>query len=180
MTNLWTETEIVYKVGTEMAVAEAEVKVPEVEEDLKTALTRKKSRRDGNEHPVNISHHEEATRGERIADQLASGMGSWRFLVFQTGFMIVWVLVNVVWLLNRSFDPYPFILLNLCLSLQATYAGPIVLLAGNRQAQKDRLTLEHAAAEAEVGGEAIERILVEIRKNTEITNQILQELEATS
>ena len=147
-------------------------------DDLATVLRRKKVSRGGNEHPVNVAHHDEATRGERIADQLAAGMGSWPFLIFQTIFMVVWVVVNVVLLSARPFDAYPFILLNLCLSLQATYAGPIVLLAGNRQSQKDRMTLEHTAEEAEVGGAAIERILVEIRKNTEITNQILKELEA--
>ena len=164
-----------------MAVAEKNVEAPAgQEEDLKAVLTRKKTLLDGNEHPVNIAHHDEATRGERVADRLASGMGSWRFLIVQTAFMVVWVAINVVWLANQSWDRYPFILLNLVLSLQATYAGPIVLLAGNRQAQKDRLTLEHAAEEAEVGGAAIDRILIEIRKNTEITNQILKELETAS
>ena len=179
-TILWTSITIAFKVPTGMAVSERKVRVPEVEEDLKTVLRRKKAMLDADEHPVNIAHHDEATRGERIADRLAAGMGSWPFLIVQTGFMILWVAVNGFWLTHRSLDPYPFILLNLLLSLQATYAGPIVLLAGNRQSQKDRMTLEHTAEEAEVGGEAIEKILVEIRKNTEITNQILKELEAGS
>ena len=161
-----------------MAITEHPPTSAEVEDDLTSVLRRKKGLLDANEHPVNVAHHDEATRGERIADQLAAGMGSWRFLIIQTCFMIFWVAVNAFWLANRGLDPYPFILLNLLLSLQATYAGPIVLLAGNRQSQKDRMTLEHTAEEAEVGGEAIEKILVEIRRNTEITNQILRELEA--
>ena len=78
----------------------------------------------------------------------------------------------------RHWDPYPFILLNLVLSFQATYAGPIVLLAGNRHAQKDRITLEHMADEADKGEEQINRILVEIKKNTDLTLRILKELEA--
>lgn len=160
-----------------MAIAEQPQSTTEQEDDLASILRRKKGLLDANEHPVNVAHHDEATRGERIADRLASGMGSWPFLIVQTGFMIVWVGINGYWLANRGLDPYPFILLNLLLSLQATYAGPIVLLAGNRQAQKDRLTLEHTAEEAEVGGAAIEKILIEIRRNTEITNQILAELE---
>jgi len=104
-------------------------------------------------------------------------MGSWPFLIVQTFFMIVWVAVNVIWLLNKGWDPYPFILLNLVLSLQATYAGPIVLLAGNRQSAKDRLTLEHAATEAEKGGEGVTKILKEIRNNTKLTLEILEQLE---
>ena len=145
--------------------------------ELKQTLREKKSTPRSHKHPVNQSHFDDRDFGERIADHLAAGMGSWTFLIVQTLFMIAWVGVNVVWLLNRGWDPYPFILLNLALSLQATYAGPIVLLAGNRQSSKDRATLEHAAAEAEAGGEAINRILQEIRKNTALTLAILEDLE---
>lgn len=107
-------------------------------------------------------------------------MGSWPFIIVQSCLMVVWVYFNVWGLLIAHWDPYPFILLNLVLSFQATYAGPIVLLAGNRQSQKDRLTLEHAAQEGDKSEEHITRILVEIRKNTELTLRILQELEAES
>src|SRR5229473_1485202 len=79
---------------------------------------------------------------------------------------------------DPDWDPYPFILLNLVLSFQATYAGPIVLLAGNRQSQKDRITLEHAADESDKGEQHITKILIEIKKNTALTLQILRELEA--
>jgi uncharacterized membrane protein len=92
--------------------------------------------------------------------------------------MVAWVYLNVWGIFIAHWDPYPFILLNLVLSFQATYAGPIVLLAGNRQSQKDRITLEHAADESDKGEEHITRILTEIRKNTELTLQILRELEA--
>jgi len=129
---------------------------------------------------VNQAHHEKRTTGEILADRLSNGMGSWPFLIIQTLFMIIWVATNVIWLANRGWDPFPFILLNLLLSLQATYAGPIVLLAGNRQSAKDRLTLEHAADEAEKGGDAVNRILIEIRKNTTMTLSILEELEANA
>ena len=145
--------------------------------ELKQSLRRKKAMPGEHQHPINQAHFDDRNFGERIADQLAAGMGSWPFLIVQTVFMIVWVAINVIWLLNKGWDPYPFILLNLVLSLQATYAGPIVLLAGNRQAAKDRATLEHAAAEAEKGGEAVTRILQEIRKNTTLTLSILEDLE---
>jgi len=129
-------------------------------------------------HPVNKAHFDQATRGERIADELSAAMGSWPFIIVQSCLMVVWVYFNFWGLLIAHWDPYPFILLNLVLSLQATYAGPVVLLAGNRQAQKDRLTLEHAADESDKSEEHITRILVEIRKNTELTLRILEELEA--
>jgi uncharacterized membrane protein len=60
----------------------------------------------------------------------------------------MWITANVIVLLH--FDPYPFILLNLAFSTQAAYAAPLILLAGNRAAVRDRLTLEHAAQEADV------------------------------
>jgi uncharacterized membrane protein len=145
--------------------------------ELKQTLRQKKAVPGSNNHPVNQAHFDDRDFGERIADHLAAGMGSWTFLIVQTGFMIAWVGVNVIWLLNKGWDPYPFILLNLALSLQATYAGPIVLLAGNRQTAKDRATLEHAAAEADKGGEGINQILLEIRKNTALTLAILDDLE---
>jgi uncharacterized membrane protein len=144
---------------------------------LRQSLRQKKADPSSYKHPVNKAQFDDRDFGELIADKLSSGMGSWPFLIVQTIFMIAWVAVNVIWLLNRGWDPYPFILLNLALSLQATYAGPIVLLAGNRQSAKDRMTLEHAATEAEMGGEAIGKILQEIRKNTTLTLDILNELE---
>jgi uncharacterized membrane protein len=129
-------------------------------------------------HPVNKKHFEGATRGERIADQVSAAIGSWYFIIIQSILLLFWVYINSVEFFTHKWDLYPFILLNLVLSFQATYAGPIVLLAGNRHAQKDRITLEHAADEADMGEEHINRILIEIRKNTALTLQILNELEA--
>jgi uncharacterized membrane protein len=129
-------------------------------------------------HPVNKKHFEDATRGERIADRVSAGIGSWWFISIQSVLLLFWVYINSVEFFTHKWDLYPFILLNLVLSFQATYAGPIVLLAGNRHAQKDRITLEHAADEADKGEEHINRILIEIRKNTALTLQILKELEA--
>jgi uncharacterized membrane protein len=131
-------------------------------------------------HPVNKAHYDEAPLGARVADRLAAGMGSWPFIIIQSVLLLIWVAINFYGLFVKRWDPYPFILLNLLLSLQATYAGPIVLLAGNRQSQKDRITLEHAADEADKGEEHITRILIEIKKNTDLTLQILRELEAES
>lgn len=146
-------------------------------QQVKQSLRQRKNSAELHRHPVNMAHYDERTFGERIADQLASGMGSWTFLIIQSILMLIWVVVNGIWLTHRALDPYPFILLNLLLSLQATYAGPIVLLAGNRQSAKDRMTLEHAAMEADKGGAQVSKILDEIRRNTGLTLDILKELE---
>ena len=130
------------------------------------------------QHPVNRLHIDEATTGERLADQLASFLGSWKFIIAQSLFMTAWIIFNVVAILRLRWDPYPFIFLNLILSFQATYAGPILLLAANRAAKKDRLTLEHVEIEASKGDTQLRGILRKIKENTELTNEILDKLEA--
>jgi uncharacterized membrane protein len=129
-------------------------------------------------HPANVAHFEKASFGQRLADEVSAGIGSWPFIIAQSFLLLVWIYLNAWVIFVAHWDPYPFILLNLVLSFQATYAGPIVLLAGNRQSQKDRITLEHAAEEADKGEEQIRKILVEIKKNTDLTLQILSELES--
>ena len=99
-------------------------------------------------HPVNQQMIDDAPIGARIADRVTGFMGSWRFIVIQTVIVLAWIAGNA-WLAFH-FDPYPFILLNLAFSTQAAYAAPMILLAGNRSAQRDRLTLEHAATEADL------------------------------
>jgi uncharacterized membrane protein len=136
-----------------------------------------RDRADHHSHPVNIIHYDQATLGERVADKVAGVIGSWPFLTTQTIIVSVWVVLNIVGLIQR-WDPYPFILLNLLFSVQAAYAGPVILLASNRQTQKDRLTLEHADTEADDTGQRTLTILDEIRRNTEITVRILEHLEA--
>ena len=143
---------------------------------LKHTLRSRKRKRDDHKHPVNVLHHEEATFGETLADRISAGIGSWTFLIVQTGAVIVWMAGNAY--LYFHFDPKPFILLNLLFSIQAAYTGPVLLLAGNRQAQKDRLTLEHAAEEAEKADVQNVEILQAIKENTEVTVQILRHVEA--
>ena len=85
--------------------------------------------------------------GEAAADRIARGMGSWIFIIAQTGAILVWVALNVIGLFALRWDPYPFILLNLLFSTQAAYAAPIIMMSQNRQAQKDRLRDDHEAEE---------------------------------
>jgi len=79
----------------------------------------------------------------RAAERIARFIGTARFLVYMTVFIIVWVLWNLPYGPERpQFDPYPFIFLTLVLSLQASYAAPLILLAQNRQEGRDRVNLE--------------------------------------
>ena len=109
---------------------------------------RSRASRQPSRHPVNQAMYDQAPMGARIADVVTSFMGSWRFIILQTVIVLAWITGNIYLLFH--YDPYPFILLNLAFSTQAAYAAPLILLAGNRSAQRDRLTLEHAASEADV------------------------------
>ncbi len=80
---------------------------------------------------------EALTLGERAADTVASMVGSWRFLIIQTILLMLWVAWNVDGPVDR-WDVYPFVFLNLMLSFQAAYTGPVVMISQNRQAQRDR------------------------------------------
>jgi uncharacterized membrane protein len=78
------------------------------------------------------------TFGQRIADQVAAFGGSWTFIISFAVFLLIWICVNVYWLGNRGFDPYPFILLNLILSSLAAIQAPVIMMSQNRQEEKDR------------------------------------------
>jgi uncharacterized membrane protein len=77
-----------------------------------------------------------------FAERFARFMGTAKFLLYMTLFVIVWVTLNLVGLLGLHWDPYPFILLNLFFSTQASYAAPLILLAQNRQEDRDRVIAE--------------------------------------
>lgn len=78
--------------------------------------------------------------GERMAERVTQVIGSWKFLIFQSVFLAVWVILNVVMWFNH-WDPYPFILMNLFLSMQAAFTAPMIMISQNRQAQIDRKIL---------------------------------------
>jgi uncharacterized membrane protein len=78
----------------------------------------------------------------RFAERFARFMGTARFLFYMTVFVILWITINVVTIWGLEWDPYPFILLNLIFSTQASYAAPLILLAQNRQEARDRVTSE--------------------------------------
>jgi uncharacterized membrane protein len=106
------------------------------------------------------------TFGDQASDALSRGAGSWGFIIFFLVFLAVWMAVNIyAWL--ETWDPYPFILLNLVLSCLAAIQAPIILMSQNRQSKKDRNKLEYdykvnRKAEREI--EAIQKQLNRIEK----------------
>ena len=93
-----------------------------------------------NRHPNEIIDEEE-TRGERIADSVASFGGSWTFIIVFGVFMVTYTAINIA-LRGHAWDPYPFILLNLVLSMLAAIQAPVIMMSQNRQDKKDRLRSE--------------------------------------
>lgn len=87
---------------------------------------------------VNRVFEEQLTFGQRTADWVAGTMGSWPFIIVQSLALLMWIVLNVIGWINH-WDPYPFILMNLMLSMQAAYAAPIIMMSQNRQATRDRL-----------------------------------------
>lgn len=82
------------------------------------------------------------TRGQRLADAVAATIGSWRFIIFQSTCIAIWITGNV--LSGRgAWDPYPFILLNLLLSFQAAYTAPAIMMSQNRLSEQDRRNAEN-------------------------------------
>jgi uncharacterized membrane protein len=114
-----------------------EDEIGELSELEKTVLTSLKGnstltdKLDGDE-PQNLSF------GQRIADKVASFGGSWTFIISFGIFIFIWISINVFWMTNKEFDPYPFILLNLILSCIAALQAPVIMMSQNRQEEKDR------------------------------------------
>lgn len=97
---------------------------------------------------------QEHSFGDRVADRVAAIGGSWAFIISFSLFLAAWVTFNTIILADRAFDPFPFIFLNLMLSMVAALQAPLIMMSQNRQAKKDRLearidyeTNAHAAGE---------------------------------
>jgi uncharacterized membrane protein len=93
-------------------------------------------------HPANQARHDQRNFGQRAADSVATAFGSWRFIIVQTSILALWVVLNsLAWV--EHWDGYPFVFMNLLMSLQSAYAAPLILLSQNRAAEHDRLKAEH-------------------------------------
>jgi len=99
-------------------------------------------------HPVNVALHDQRTTGQRAADAFTNAFGTWTYIIIQSVIILAWMAINAVGVIYQ-WDEYPFILLNLAFSAQASYAAPLILMASNRSAQRDRMTLEHEAQETD-------------------------------
>ncbi len=128
--------------ASERTIQEAAVEARRVDEPL-ARLLEKIRRREIVSKNVNVLNDEQLTFGERLADRLAEVAGSWRFIGTYLVMMALWIGVNTFVLLDRPWDPYPYILLNLVLSMTAGLQGPIIMMSQNRQEAKDRLRAEH-------------------------------------
>jgi uncharacterized membrane protein len=116
---------------------------------------------------IQDEHEPELTLGERMADKIASFGGSWTFILIFFSFLFLWMIINVFVLINKSFDPFPFILLNLILSCLAAIQAPIIMMSQNRQETKDRTRSEHdykidvkAELEIKILSEKIDHLLL--------------------
>ncbi|MEH6407534.1 MAG: DUF1003 domain-containing protein [Leeuwenhoekiella sp.] len=76
--------------------------------------------------------------GQKLGDKVASFGGSWKFIILFGTFILIWMIINIIFLAEKGFDPYPFILLNLILSCLAALQAPVIMMSQNRQEEKDR------------------------------------------
>jgi uncharacterized membrane protein len=126
---------------------------------------------------INQIQAETLTTGQRIADGLATVMGSWAFIIVQSVLLAVWISLNVAAYINH-WDPYPFILLNLALSFQAAYAAPIIMMSQNRLAAKDRLMAEQDYVVNCKAEEEVKSIMAHLEQQDEVMIDILRRIEA--
>lgn len=106
----------------------------ELEKTVLTSLTNNSTLTD----KIDGEEKQSLTTGQRIADKVASFGGSWTFIISFGVFIFIWISINIFWLVNKGFDPYPFILLNLILSCIAALQAPVIMMSQNRQEEKDR------------------------------------------
>jgi uncharacterized membrane protein len=125
---------------------------------------------------INQVDAEKLTTGQRVADRLATVMGSWAFIIIQSIILAFWITLNVVAYINH-WDPYPFILLNLALSFQAAYAAPIIMMSQNRQAAKDRLMAEQDYDVNLKAEEELKSIMSHLEQQDEVMLDILRRME---
>jgi uncharacterized membrane protein len=115
-------------------------------------------------------HTKDLTTGQRVADSTAKLLGSWPFIIGQTVLVAAWILLNLIaW--AKHWDPYPFILLNLMFSVQAAYAGPVLMMSQNRQAERDRYQAQSdfdtnvkAECEIELIQTTLERVEAQLKR----------------
>ncbi|HEU5374157.1 MAG TPA: DUF1003 domain-containing protein [Ktedonobacteraceae bacterium] len=133
------------------------------------------------EHPsvrnVNEIADEKLSPGQKVADWVANGMGSWNFIIGQTTILFFWIILNSVGWFLWKWDAYPFIAMNLLLSCQAAYAAPVIMMSQNRQSEKDRLTAQNDYETDRKGEEEIRHIMEHLDHQDKLILQIVKRLE---
>lgn len=124
-------------------------------------------------------HWSNLSFGDKLADAMAAFVGSWTFVLVLSLFIVVWIATNVLGFLQH-WDPFPFILLNLLFSAQATYSTPLIMMAQNRSADRDRANAQHDYEVNEAAKQEIEELMQTI-KSLELNklDKILEILRAT-
>src|SRR3989344_3673748 len=130
-------------------------------------------KKDGSNHKANgnnhLPYHQKLTLGQRAADKITTYGGSWYFIGLLFAYIAFWAGVNSWLLVYRPLDPYPYILLNLTLSMLAAMQGPIILMSQNRLAERDRLQAKY---DYQVNRKA-EREIQELQKELKRTQQMM-------
>lgn len=119
---------------------------------------------------------EKETLGQRLADAVAKVVGSWPFLIIQSSLLAVWIFLNVTGYVPR-WDRYPFILMNLVLSLQAAYTAPLIMMSQNRQAKRDRHLARHDLLVNVRTGSDVMQLLTAMEQQNEQLAEILSLLQ---
>ena len=121
-------------------------------------------------------HHLTLSFGNHLADTVANGMGSWKFIIVQSILVVLWMSLNLIGFVNH-WDVYPFILLNLLFSTQAAYAAPIIMMSQNRQSDRDRVQAQadyqtNLDAKLEIEALAIQLKSLEVEKLDKIIRML--------
>jgi len=132
---------------------------------------------------INETYERSLTVSDRISDRMAEFGGSWKFIIYFGVFLAVWIGINSVFLLWHPFDPYPFILLNLLLSLLAAIQAPIIMMSQNRQEDRDRMRAENdyqvnlkAEMEVRIINEKLDQLLHQVMRRFMETQQIQMDM----
>jgi uncharacterized membrane protein len=133
---------------------------------------------------LGIGGEEKLTIGEKIADKVASFGGSWTFIISFLVFILFWIGINIFWLINMGFDPFPFILLNLILSCVSALQAPVIMMSQNRTEAKDRQRAKNGymislKAELEIKNlnEKVDQMIIEQQREFQEIQMILNQLE---
>ena len=134
---------------------------------------------------VNYEFRSQFTKGQIVADWIAKVIGSWPFIIYQSIIIVIWLAMNSYLMYMaandpnyfQAWDPYPFILLNLVMSFQAAYTGPVVMMSQNRQAEKDRLAAEQDYQVNKKAEEEIKVLMDHLVHQDEIMAELIAKLE---